>query len=272
MGNKLDDVIIARIRELYIEEGKKIKEIAEELSICEDSAIKYLRGIKKRTYRGREPGNKVKIEESDLKRIYEETNSSRKTGERFGVSKATILRELRERGITVRKEPIKGREPANKIKIPKKDLERVYNETKSADKTAQVFGVSRRAILDKLRQCHIPVNKPGGNKRPKSSHQKAKRYREGVVVNGKRIALHRYLMEKELGRELKVEETVHHIDMDKSNNTIENLYLFKDESEHMKAHSQIRQLISELFKIGVVGFNRGRYYIIKSTGNKERQR
>lgn len=216
MGNKIDDVIIARIRELYIEEGKKIKEIAEELSICEDSVIKYLRGIKKRTYGGREPGNKVKIDESDLKRIYEETNSSRETGERFGVSKATILRELREKGVTVKK--------------------------------------------------------VGGYKRPKSSHQRAKGHREAVVVNGKERVLHRYLMEKKLGRELKPEETVHHIDMDKSNNTRENLYLFENESEHGKAHFRVGQLISELFKRGTVGFKQGKYYIIKDEENKERQR
>lgn len=50
------------------------------------------------------------------------------------------------------------------------------------------------------------------------------------------IRLHRLLMEKKLGRFLKKTEVVHHVDGNKKNNNIENLYLFDSLSAHGKHH------------------------------------
>ena len=52
---------------------------------------------------------------------------------------------------------------------------------------------------------------------------------------------HRLVVEKKIGRYLKKEEAVHHIDGDKSNNQIENLMLFPTHKEHMKFHTKIIQ-------------------------------
>jgi hypothetical protein len=43
---------------------------------------------------------------------------------------------------------------------------------------------------------------------------------------------HRLVMEKHVGRYLKTKEVVHHIDGDHSNNVIENLKLFPNQSAH----------------------------------------
>ena len=50
------------------------------------------------------------------------------------------------------------------------------------------------------------------------------------------VRMHRYTMEQHLGRFLKPKEVVHHIDGNKSNNHISNLFLFSSEASHQKFH------------------------------------
>lgn len=52
---------------------------------------------------------------------------------------------------------------------------------------------------------------------------------------------HRLVMEKKLGRFLKENEVVHHIDFNKKNNLVNNLMLFKSQSEHKKYHWDIEK-------------------------------
>lgn len=52
---------------------------------------------------------------------------------------------------------------------------------------------------------------------------------------------HRLIMEKKIGRILKREERIHHVDENKLNNSPENLMLFKNVSEHMKFHKKMNK-------------------------------
>lgn len=53
---------------------------------------------------------------------------------------------------------------------------------------------------------------------------------------------HRLVMEEHLGRYLIKGETIHHINKDVADNSIENLILFKSHSEHMIYHERLKKI------------------------------
>ncbi len=52
------------------------------------------------------------------------------------------------------------------------------------------------------------------------------------------IPVHRYLAEKMLGRKLRPGEVVHHKNRSKKDNRFSNLFVFKSQKEHDKAHKK----------------------------------
>ena len=50
--------------------------------------------------------------------------------------------------------------------------------------------------------------------------------------------VHRWVAEKNIGRKLKPNEIVHHIDGNKLNNSSENLQIFSSQDEHQKLHNK----------------------------------
>lgn len=73
--------------------------------------------------------------------------------------------------------------------------------------------------------------------------------------------IHRILMEKQIKRELKKSEIIHHINGDKFDNRIKNLYLCHNRSEHINVHRLMRKIVSNLIEKEIIEFNDGKYFI-----------
>jgi hypothetical protein len=101
-------------------------------------------------------------------------------------------------------------------------------------------------VIDKdgYRQIYIGKNYP---------------FRKGGYAH---IREHQYLMEIHLNRALKKGEIVHHIDGNKLNNSLDNLFL-TTVAEHNKLHASSESIVFELYKKGAVIFDKetGRYKI-----------
>jgi hypothetical protein len=65
---------------------------------------------------------------------------------------------------------------------------------------------------------------------------------------------HTLVMEKYLGRKLEPGEIIHHIDNDKTNNSISNLFLC-NHSKHRKCDLSAQKVCYELYKNGIVEFD-----------------
>lgn len=55
------------------------------------------------------------------------------------------------------------------------------------------------------------------------------------------ILEHRLVVEEKIGRLLTKEETIHHIDGNKQNNDINNLFLFKNQKDHKSFENKVKQ-------------------------------
>ncbi len=83
-------------------------------------------------------------------------------------------------------------------------------------------------------ECYYEHNRGENNVlwtggKPKTKYQ-------WVQIDGKNRRAHRYFMEKQLGRELRKSEVVHHIDEDGLNNELDNLHLFHCDDCHKHQH------------------------------------
>jgi hypothetical protein len=75
-------------------------------------------------------------------------------------------------------------------------------------------------------------------------------------------------MQDKIGRSLVDGELVHHIDGDKFNNTLDNLYLCSSMSHHREIHNSLEFVAFELLRKGIIQFVDGTYRIAPSLSNK----
>lgn len=149
-----------------------------------------------------------------------------------------------------------------KKKIPKyhneKWLRKQKIELNKSDKEiAEEEGTHRKVIGRWRHKYNIPKKDTTGknNGNWNGGRCKTRGHWRINIPDGGRMAEHRYVMEKKLGREIKSNEIVHHIDCDGFNNDLDNLVLL-NKSEHRKVHSSITDLIKPLIERGIIYYDK----------------
>ena len=138
-------------------------------------------------------------------------------------------------------------------------IEQYINQKKTIEQIAEISNVSSSTIQNRLVKNDIPRRKLIGKINPNWKGG-ISRYNENYKEKIGEV----------IGRTLKNDEIVHHIDNDGRNNLLSNLFICKDYQHHALIHKQIKHISFELVKLGFIKFNylEGKYYIKNLKGSE----
>ncbi|KKM64046.1 hypothetical protein LCGC14_1505310 [marine sediment metagenome] len=144
---------------------------------------------------------------------------------------------------------------------------------KSMKQIRREYGWGINTIRRWLESCGIPIRpiddpinaSQKGHSLEENPKWRGGKYRAGngytmVRTNGKYIAEHRLVAEQTIGRKLKGNEVVHHINGIKNDNRPENLWVYTDK-KHRSIHVGLFHLVLHFYNIGLVEFVNGEYEV-----------
>lgn len=91
----------------------------------------------------------------------------------------------------------------------------------------------------------------------------------GYFINHGKTYEHRKKMMDFLGRDLALGEQIHHIDLDKTNNDVANLYLCPNQTEHNKLHWTLNRLVGVFLRDDLIIFQKGVYNLNEENYKKK---
>lgn len=160
------------------------------------------------------------------------------------------------------------------IPSDEKIVELYVKEKKSCKDICRIYGLSSNSSSNigiRLKKLGVEIRKDAG----KNHHN----WKGGKIIKGDGyigiwnpqhvradnqgyVYEHTLIYEQEKGILPNDKQIIHHIDMDKSNNSIENLYLFESSKEHIISHRSLEKLVKDLLQKNIIEFKDG-VYIIK---------
>lgn len=156
-----------------------------------------------------------------------------------------------------------------------KIIELYVKQKKSCKEICRMYGLSQNSSSNlgiRLKNLGITIRKDAG----KNHHN----WKGGVISKGDGyigvwkpnhpradkqgyVYQHTLIYEKEKCVLPNKGELIHHIDMDKHNNSIDNLYLC-DNKKHLEIHRSLEKLVKNLLKKNIIVFKNGKYILNES--------
>ena len=162
---------------------------------------------------------------------------------------------------------------------PEEKLRELYLIDKlSATKIAEQYNMSKTRVCGALHKFNIPIRKRVGKNHPNWKGGRVIKTGYVAIWNPKHhrannvgyVFEHVLIMEKHLNRHIEREEHIHHIDFDKQNNEISNLWIASNSAHHI-AQNSIFKLIKSLLEQEAIEFDteKGIYVNYKQRGHGE---
>lgn len=208
-----------------------------------------------------------KLKDKDwLKKKYvDDGMSMSQIGDLLGCTKHPVYRALKKHGLQARahtsKYPLLNDKEwlRNEYLVEMKSIKQIAEEINAphgvVHSSLTHMGIKTRdpkeSLAIKYEQGRFGKNASnwrGGRRLSGGGHMQVHQPQHPYCTKSGLVMEHRLVMEKELGRYLKPDELVHHIDGDKLNNTIENLQVVT-RSEHVKIHFEAVGKLAEANKL-----------------------
>jgi DNA-binding Lrp family transcriptional regulator len=164
-------------------------------------------------------------------------------GQKYNVNQHQISKLAKDYNIPINRKAIgEQRNSSRIIDIDVTQLiDQYVNNKKSAREIAKEFKCSRGTVIKKLKKLNIEIRDACyieyyNNRKNSDTPHYVDSF--GYLKKGNNRQ-HREVMENYLGRRLSSKEHVHHIDFNRMNNEIDNLFLFEDGNIHYLYHGYI---------------------------------